>query len=113
MDPLIGASLITAGSSMVGGLFGAGAQSSANKANLQIARENNAANQQLQKNQNDWNLQQWNRENQYNSASAQRQRLQDAGFNPYLATGQVATGSARSCSVEGIRNSSARIIVAP
>ena len=79
-----------------GGLFGAGAQSSANKANLQIARENNAANQQLQRDQNKWNLEQWNRENEYNSASSQRQRLQAAGYNPALAVGQVATGSATS-----------------
>ena len=96
MDPIIGASLISAGSNMLGGLFGAGSQSSANKANLQIARENNAANQQLQKNQNEWNLQQWERENKYNSASSQKQRLLDAGYNPALAAGQVATGSATS-----------------
>ena len=56
INPLVGASLISASSSLVGGIFGAGSQSSANKANLQIARENNAANQQLQKKQNDWNL---------------------------------------------------------
>lgn len=96
MDPLIGASLISSGSNMLGGVFGAGAQSSANKANLQIARENNAANQQLQKNQNKWNLDQWQRENEYNSASAQKQRLLSAGYNPALATGQVAAGSATS-----------------
>ena len=96
MNPLIGASLISSGTSLLGGLSGAGAQSSANKANLQIARENNAANQQLQRDQNKWNLEQWNRENGYNSASSQRQRLQAAGYNPALAVGQVATGSATS-----------------
>ena len=96
INPLVGAGLISAGSNLVGGLFGAGAQSSANKTNLKIARENNAANQQLQKNQNEWNLQQWERENKYNSASSQKQRLLDAGYNPALAAGQVATGSATS-----------------
>ena len=96
MDPLVGSALIGTGSNLVSGIFGASAQSSANKTNLKIARENNAANQQLQKDQNEWNLKQWNRENQYNSASSQRQRLQDAGYNPFLATGQVATGSATS-----------------
>lgn len=100
INPLIGGSLISAGTSILGGAFGAASQSSANKANLKIARENNAANQQLQKNQNEWNLQQWNRENEYNSASAQRSRLQKAGFNPFLATGQVATGSAQSSQLQ-------------
>ena len=72
INPLVGAGLISAGSNLVGGIFGGSAQSSANKTNLKIARENNAANQQLQKDQNEWNLQQWNRENQYNSASSQQ-----------------------------------------
>ena len=96
MNSNIGGALISAGSSLVGGIVGAGAQSSANSTNLKIARENNAFNQQLQKEQNQWNLDQWNRENTYNSASAQKQRLIDAGYNPFLATGQVATGSATS-----------------
>lgn len=96
INPLVGAALVSGGSNFVGGLFGASAQDKANKTNLQIARENNLANQQLQKNQNEWNLQQWERENKYNSASAQKQRLLDAGYNPALATGQVAAGSATS-----------------
>lgn len=96
INPVVGAALIQGGSSMLGGLFGASAQDKANKTNLQIARENNLANQQLQKNQNEWNLQQWERENKYNSASSQKQRLLDAGYNPALAVGQVATGSATS-----------------
>jgi hypothetical protein len=96
INPLVGAALVSGGSNFVGGLFGASAQDKANKTNLQIARENNLANQQLQKNQNEWNLAQWERENAYNSASAQKQRLLDAGYNPALAVGQVATGSATS-----------------
>ena len=96
INPLVGAALIQGGSNFVSGLFGASAQDKANKTNLQIARENNLANQQLQKNQNEWNLQQWERENKYNSASSQKQRLLDAGYNPALAAGQVATGSATS-----------------
>ena len=52
-EHLVGSALIGAGSNIVGGIFGAPAQSSANKTNLQIARENNAANQQLQKDQNE------------------------------------------------------------
>ena len=96
INALVGASMISAGSSVLGGITGAASQSSANKTNLQIARENNLANQQLQKNQNEWNLAQWDRENKYNSASSQKQRLLDAGYNPALASGQVAAGSATS-----------------
>ena len=96
INALVGASLVSGASSMLGGVLGAGSQASANKANLQIARENNLANQQLQKNQNEWNLSQWERENKYNSASSQKQRLLDAGYNPALASGQVAAGSATS-----------------
>ena len=96
MDPITGAAIISAGGNLMSGITGASAQKSANKTNLQIARENNLANQQLQKNQNEWNLQQWERENKYNSASSQKQRLLDAGYNPALAVGQVATGSATS-----------------
>ena len=43
----VGAALVGAGSSLVGGLLGNKAQSDANKTNLQIARETNASNQQL------------------------------------------------------------------
>ena len=96
INPSVGAGMISAGSQLLGGVFSGLAQNQANKTNLRIARENNAANQQLQANQNSWNLDQWNRENAYNSASSQKQRLIDAGFNPSLAVGQVATGSAQS-----------------
>lgn len=32
----------------------------------------------------DWNLAQWERQNEYNTPLAQRQRIQDAGYNPYM-----------------------------
>ena len=57
----VGAALVGAGSSLVGGILGKNSQSSANKTNLQIARETNAANQQLAEKQNQWNIDQWNR----------------------------------------------------
>lgn len=66
-----------------------------NKANLQIQRETNAMNYLMQQETNAqnykiWqeqkqnNLDMWNLENQYNSANAQRERLEEAGLNPYL-----------------------------
>ena len=51
-------------------------------------------NQQLADKQNQWNIDQWNRENEYNSASAQKQRLIDAGMNPMF--GEVNAGTAQS-----------------
>ena len=85
---------IGAASSLVGGLIGKKSQSDANATNLQIAHDTNAANQQLAEQQNQWNIDQWNRENEYNSASAQRQRLEDAGMNPFW--GSVTPGTAQN-----------------
>ena len=90
----VGAAIAGAGSSLLGGLLGKSSQSAANKTNLQIARETNATNQQLAEKQNQWNIDQWNRENEYNSASAQKQRLIDAGMNPMF--GDVSAGTAQS-----------------
>lgn len=85
---------IGAASSLVGGLLGKKSQSNANATNLQIARETNASNQQLAEQQNQWNIDQWNRENEYNSAAAQKQRLIDAGMNPYWSS--VTPGTAQN-----------------
>ena len=85
---------IGAASSLVGGLMGKKSQSDANATNLQIARETNTSNQQLAEKQNQWNLDQWNRENEYNSAAAQKQRLIDAGMNPYWSS--VTPGTAQN-----------------
>ena len=90
----VGAAMVGAGSSLVGGVLGNKAQSDANKTNLQIARETNAANQQLAQQQNQWNIEQWNRENEYNSAAAQKQRMIDAGMNPMF--GEISAGTAQS-----------------
>lgn len=85
---------IGAAASLVGGLMGKKSQSDANATNLQIARETNTSNQQLAEKQNQWNLDQWNRENEYNSAAAQKQRLIDAGMNPYWSS--VTPGTAQN-----------------
>lgn len=44
----------------------------------------------------DWNLEQWNRQNEYNTPLAQRQRLQDAGYNPYMMQDGVQSGAVTS-----------------
>lgn len=96
MDPLLGSALISGASSLLGGLFGSGAQSSANRTNLQIARETNQMQYQMFQEQNAFNERMYNQMQQYNTPAAQMQRYQDAGINPYIAAGNVQSGNAQS-----------------
>ena len=96
MDPLLGSALISGASSLLGGLFGSGAQSSANRTNIQIARETNQMQYQMFKEQNAFNERMYNQMQQYNTPAAQMQRYNDAGINPYIAAGNVQTGNAQS-----------------
>lgn len=96
MDPILGSALISGASSLLGGLFGSGAQSSANHTNLQIARETNQMQYQMFKEQNAFNERMYNQMQQYNTPAAQMQRYQDAGINPYIAAGNVQSGNAQS-----------------
>lgn len=52
--------------------------------------------EQMAVKQNQWNIDQWNRENFYNSPTAQLERMEAAGINPYNAvvSGQVGSGTA-------------------
>ena len=90
------------GSSFLSGVFGAGSTASANRQNLQIAREtnqtnmdiahmNNEFNKQMLERQIGYNTDMWIKENAYNDPSAQKSRLLQAGFNPYL-TGNIQGG---------------------
>ena len=76
MNPLIGASLITGGGSLLGSLLGFGSQERANKANLKLAEY-----------QYSKALEMWNRQNEYNLPKNQINRLTDAGLNPNLVYG--------------------------
>ena len=96
MDTLLGSALISGASSLLGGLFGSGAQSSANRTNIQIARETNQMQYQMFKEQNAFNERMYNQMQQYNTPAAQMQRYNDAGINPYIAAGNVQTGNAQS-----------------
>ena len=90
--------------SLVGGLFGAGSSVIQNSQNAQSVREtnqmnykinqmNNQFNERMAIQQRNWQEDMWNKENAYNTASAQRQRLEEAGLNPYLMmTGGIAIG---------------------
>lgn len=96
-------------SSLINGLFGWSSNKNTNKNNMKIAQMNNEFNaQEALKNrefitaerqdQNAWNREQWNLENEYNSAKSQRERLEEAGLNPYLMLSGGSAGTASSVS---------------
>lgn len=93
MDPLIGLGLITGGAGLVSGLLGSsssarGAKYAADKS-LQATRETNEQNYKIWQEQRQYAIDAWNAENSYNSPAAQKARLLAAGYNPYLAFGDV------------------------
>lgn len=67
-----------------------------NKANFEIAQMSNEYNQQMLERQIEQEWDMWNAQNEYNSASSQRQRLEDAGLNPYLMMDGGSAGTASS-----------------
>ena len=96
-----------------GDVAAAGSQASAsivntnntNKTNLQIAQQTNQANKEIAQMSNEYNQKMlerqieqewdmWNAQNEYNSASSQRQRLEDAGLNPYMMMDGGSAGTA-------------------
>lgn len=121
-------SAIGAGSSLIGGAASTAAQNAANKEiaqmnnafnekmfDKQVAYNKEMYQQQLgdqwkfynDSKQNAWDLvanqqqfqtDMWNKNNEYNSASAQRERLEAAGLNPYLMMNGGSAGTAQTMS---------------
>lgn len=100
---------ISAGAGLLGSAIGSIGGIFSNRTNLKIARETNAmnykiaqeanaANYKLWQAQNQANIDMWNMENEYNSATNQRQRLEDAGLNPYMMMSGGNAGTAGSIS---------------
>lgn len=92
------------------------------KMNYQMFHEANAWNNNQRKAQNvwnaaqvdkanQWNLAQWNRQNEYNSPASQKQRMLEAGINPYL--GNVQTGSAQSSPQSSVATGNAATSTTP
>lgn len=98
-DAIMIPSLISAGTSIVGGLFGQSSQRSANNANLQAVRETNEANLRLYREQYADQYKLWQENNSYNDPSAQMQRLRNAGLNPALLMQNGGAGTASAASV--------------
>jgi hypothetical protein len=77
--------------SVISGAIGAKTTADTNKTNLKINQMNNDFNAREAQKARDFQLDMWNRENQYNSASSQRKRLEEAGYNPYMSDAQAGT----------------------
>lgn len=126
MGPLVGAALINAGSGLFGSVLNGSMNKRAarvyNKGQKEIAQMNNqwnaeqaAINREWQTSereaQNQWSLDQWNRENEYNSPAAQRARLEEAGYNPYMngLDGNTSGTGVTSAGVSGVGNPTAEM----
>lgn len=110
--------------SLVGGLFGAGSSAMQNAQNAQSVREtnqmnykinqmNNQFNERMAIQQRNWQEDMWNKENAYNTASAQRQRLEEAGLNPYLMMNGGSAGTAQSVGTGATASSSGNAQMQP
>lgn len=91
--------LASLGSNLIGGVFGAISQNSANKANREINQMNNEFNERMMDKQIAYEQEMWQKNNEYNSASAQAERWKEAGFNPSMMMGNANAGVASSGSV--------------
>lgn len=77
-------------------VFGKKSTDSANETNLKINQMNNDFNAREAQKARDFQLDMWNKENEYNTASSQRKRLEEAGYNPYMSDAQAGTASGMS-----------------
>lgn len=126
MGPLVGSAFVSGISGLLGsGISGGMSKRAAkayNKGQKEIAQMNNEWNaQQASINrewqtserdaQNQWTLEQWYRENEYNSPAAQRARLEEAGYNPYMngLDGNSSGIGVTSSGVSGVGNPTAQM----
>lgn len=88
-NPLIplslGSSLISGAASLGSSIMGSMNQNKANR----LTKEENEKNRSWQSEENqkarDYNTEMWNLQNAYNTPSAQRERLKEAGYNPWMS----------------------------
>lgn len=110
--------------SIAGGLFGLGSSAIQNSQNRQNVKEtnqmnykinqmNNQFNERMAMQQRDFQENMWNKENAYNTASAQRQRLEEAGLNPYLMMNGGSAGVAQSAGPGSAATSSGNAVMQP
>lgn len=95
-------------SNILGGLFGSHAQSSANKANIEMQRETNHLQYQMFREANAFTERMWNLQNDYNTPANQAARLKEAGINPAFVFGNGSISEAG-----GVSSASAPSLTAP
>ena len=104
MNELIGSSLISGGTGLLGGLFSMFGQNRNIDKQINAQKEENALNREynlnLAKLQNQWSIEQWNRENAYNTPAAQYQRMKDSPLNPDLMYGNGGVSNVAGVSPE-------------
>lgn len=121
------ATLATGGLSALTGFLGSGMSNKSVKRSIKAAKEINQINNEFNASEalknrefqtsereasQQWNLDQWNRENAYNDPSAQRARMEAAGFNPYnmnVDTGSASTSGAQSSPGSGSQAAASQI----
>lgn len=81
---------------VISGAIGAKSTADTNRTNLKINQMNNDFNAREAQKARDFQLAMWNKENEYNSASSQRKRLEDAGYNPYMSDAQAGSATGMS-----------------
>lgn len=85
MDPMTIMAIGSGVASLANGVLGHFGQRSANAQTLSNMREQNRFQERL-----------WNMTNEHNDPSAQRERYERAGINPYMALGNITPGIAQS-----------------
>lgn len=91
---------IAGGSALVSGIGSLLDSASTNSANKEINRENREWQTKENEKSRLWAEREWNRQfektNLYNTPSAQKTRLREAGYNPYMVNGQIAGSNTSS-----------------
>lgn len=101
----LAATAIAAGSAIAGNLIGNASAKQQYKYNLKLQQQAQQYNTREREATQAWNLEQWNRENAYNTPLAQRQRLSEAGYNPYLTQDGSQAGHVQSSPMSSGSNS--------
>jgi hypothetical protein len=85
---------------MIGSIFGsslsARSQRKANEMNLKINQMNNEFNAKEAEKARAFQLDMWNKENVYNTPAAQRERMEQAGYNAYMNPADAGSASGMS-----------------
>lgn len=93
LDPLSAVGLGLGAISGIGNIF---SSSSSNSKNMQINRMNNEFNAREAEKARQYQTEMWNKTNDWNSPKNVRNRLVEAGYNPYLGLDSSNVGTAQS-----------------